>query len=149
MTGAARRLRSLSAALASAPASSDARAVAGDGGQSPRLAFSHRSPLLLTEHVYGDAALRWVVRQLRDRLRSEDTIGRLGGDEFGLIAEVAAGRIDALLGQINDVPQGSQPQFTVSVGAVLAEDGDDVESGLHRADQKMYAVKRKRRAAQM
>ena len=33
-------------------------------------------------HVYGDAALRWVVRQLRGRLRSEDTIGRLDGDEL-------------------------------------------------------------------
>jgi diguanylate cyclase (GGDEF)-like protein len=100
-------------------------------------------------HGHGDAALRWVVRQLRDRLRSEDTIGRLGGDEFGLIAEVAGDRIDALLGQINDVPQGFQPQFTVSVGAVLVEDDDDVESVLRRADQQMYAVKRKRRAAQM
>lgn len=96
-------------------------------------------------HERGDAALQWVATQLQNGVRSEDTVGRLGGDEFGLVAEVSNGSFDALLGQIARAPEGFEPGFTLSVGAVLAKDDEAVDAVLRRADEAMYAAKRQRR----
>lgn len=97
-------------------------------------------------HGCGDAALRWVARRLRDCVRSEDTIGRLGGDEFGVVAEVSDQRdVGRLLQKLQDAAGGFEPDLTLSVGAVIAEDRDDVEGLLQRADQAMYAEKQRRK----
>jgi diguanylate cyclase (GGDEF)-like protein len=93
-------------------------------------------------HSCGDDALQWVATRLLAAVRREDTIGRLGGDEFGLVAEVTDNGFEALLEHVCQATQGFEPEFTLSVGAVLVEDDDDVETVLHRADEAMYAVKR-------
>jgi diguanylate cyclase (GGDEF)-like protein len=98
-------------------------------------------------HATGDAALRWVAQRLKQCVRDEDSIGRLGGDEFGLVADVSVGNPHALLSRIQGAPAGFDPPFTLSVGAVLAEDIDDVRSVLERADAAMYTVKRSRKAS--
>ncbi len=95
-------------------------------------------------HTRGDEALQWVARRLRECLRSEDTVGRLGGDEFGVIAEVASRGFEPLLRRLRDVADGFELALTVSVGAVVADDQDDVETLLLRADQAMYVHKRSR-----
>lgn len=99
-------------------------------------------------HGCGDAALRWVARRLLDCVRAEDTIGRLGGDEFGVVAEVS-GDPGRLLQRLRDAAEGFEPPLTLSIGAVVAGDADDVETILQRADQAMYAdkVHRKRSRA--
>lgn len=96
-------------------------------------------------HARGDAALQWVVSRLREVVRDEDTIGRLGGDEFGLIAEGSHGDFQALVRRVMEVPKGFEPAFTLSVGTALVDDDDDVESALARADEAMYAAKRARK----
>ncbi len=96
-------------------------------------------------HARGDAALQWVARRLRDSVRSEDTVGRLGGDEFGVIAEVAERNFDRLLHKLYGVADDFEPALSVSVGAVIANDHDDVQTVLQRADQAMYADKLQRK----
>jgi diguanylate cyclase (GGDEF)-like protein len=98
-------------------------------------------------HASGDRALRWVTGRLKERVRREDTVGRLGGDEFGVVAELADDAADLLLSDIKRAAAGFEPPFTLSVGAVLAQDSDDVESVVRRADQAMYAVKAQRGGA--
>jgi diguanylate cyclase (GGDEF)-like protein len=98
-------------------------------------------------HAVGDAALRWVADGLKNGVREEDTVGRLGGDEFGLVAELGEGGADALLDYLEQIPVGFTPQFTLSVGAVLAGPGDDVATVLARADEAMYTAKRGKPAA--
>jgi diguanylate cyclase (GGDEF)-like protein len=92
-------------------------------------------------HGCGDAALQWVARRLRDCVRSEDTVGRIGGDEFAVVAEVADRDFWRLLQKLHLAAEGFDPPLTVSVGAVVADDRDDVESLMQRADQAMYADK--------
>jgi diguanylate cyclase (GGDEF)-like protein len=92
-------------------------------------------------HGIGDAALQWVARRLRELVRSEDTVGRLGGDEFAVVAEVADRDFGRLLKKLHQAAEGFEPTLTVSVGAVVADDHDDVEALLQRADQAMYADK--------
>jgi diguanylate cyclase (GGDEF)-like protein len=92
-------------------------------------------------HGCGDAALQWVARRLRDCVRSEDTVGRLGGDEFAVVAEVTDGDFDRLVRKLCRAADGFEPTLSVSVGAVIANDHDDVTTLLQRADQAMYANK--------
>jgi diguanylate cyclase (GGDEF)-like protein len=92
-------------------------------------------------HACGDAALQWIARRLRDCVRSEDTVGRIGGDEFAVVAEVSDRDFWRLLQKLHHAADGFEPALNVSVGAVVANDRDDVEALLQRADQAMYADK--------
>jgi diguanylate cyclase (GGDEF)-like protein len=85
---------------------------------------------------------------MQNGLRGEDTVGRLGGDEFGVVAEIAEPRdtaLEALFAHLKEAPDGFDPTFTVSVGTAVATDDDDVNSILQRADAAMYLAKRERK----
>ena len=101
-------------------------------------------------HALGDELLCQVAERLDALLRHEDTVGRLGGDEFlvllqGLPAprfagEVAA-KIIASLGEPFEL-DGQQANIGVSVGiALYPEDGGDAGTLIHRADMAMYCAK--------
>jgi diguanylate cyclase (GGDEF)-like protein len=92
-------------------------------------------------HECGDAALRWTADRLKACLRAADTVGRLGGDEFAIVAETDEHGVDSLLERIRGAPEGFTPPFALTVGAVVAVDGDDVDSVIQRADQAMYGAK--------
>ncbi|HTI32308.1 MAG TPA: PAS domain S-box protein, partial [Miltoncostaea sp.] len=102
-------------------------------------------------HVAGDELLRAVGEALGARLRRSDTLGRLGGDEFGAIlvgADEEAGAAIArmLVGAVREVVGGAAP-VTASVGLARIEADDDPDSALARADEAMYAAKAAGRGA--
>jgi diguanylate cyclase (GGDEF)-like protein len=100
-------------------------------------------------HQIGDEVLRQAVERLRRCSRDGDTVGRLGGDEF-VIGCVTSSPLEPLA-QIGEriVVELSRPfeiaSHTVSIGASVgvayAEDGDDAEALLARADKSLYAAK--------
>ncbi len=100
-------------------------------------------------HSAGDEVLLTVARRLRNNVRPSDTIGRIGGDEFAVVAPridaqglaALAGRIEQSLAQPHQV-HGHQVNAHGSVGTHLANAGDLAEDVLHAADQAMYASKR-------
>ncbi|MEW1932609.1 EAL domain-containing protein [Rhodococcus sp. NPDC079359] len=109
-------------------------------------------------HAAGDAVLVEVARRLRSVLRANDSIARVGGDEFVLVvdalpaergtdklpgaglAERVAERIRAVLAA-PIVYQGSQYVVSASVGMVLVRKGASAQEVLRDADSAMYRAK--------
>jgi diguanylate cyclase len=103
-------------------------------------------------HALGDLLLCEAVKRIKDRLRQCDTLARMGGDEFTLIAtdltepdaaQALATRLrDALLAPFRI--DGNQLFITASVGgAIYPMDGRDPTDLLRNADAAMYEAKRK------
>ena len=101
-------------------------------------------------HDAGDALLIAVALRLRQRLRSRDTVARLGGDDFVVLAEALPGDADALhLGQklVQAMAEpfviaGNSCRVGLTVGYALAPlDSEDAAALLQRADLGMYAGK--------
>ncbi len=100
-------------------------------------------------HAAGDQVLVSVAHRLMGSMRAEDTVARIGGDEFVVVAEIDAtpAAAEAVLQRIetalaDPVAYGGEfHRVQVSVGGVVATPGEDIRSLLHRADEAMYARK--------
>lgn len=101
-------------------------------------------------HAAGDAALMTVARTLIDNTRESDLVGRLGGDEFGVIlaqADHGAANVKALrlaeLIQSQEVEwRGHRIALSVAHGTYALKGKEDANDALHAADRDMYARKR-------
>lgn len=98
-------------------------------------------------HDVGDAVLVEVARRLREALRSEDQLGRWGGEEFvvRIAGDAGAGVAERLRSAIGEAPfpPGIGPEHvTVSIGTARVRAGDSVDACLQRADAALYAGKR-------
>jgi len=99
-------------------------------------------------HAVGDQVLQAVAERLRERLRTEDVLGRWGGEEFAAIlpetdAEGADAVAEALRAQIAAEPvavEGGEVAVTASIGWALWE-GEPAEQLFARADEALYAAK--------
>lgn len=100
-------------------------------------------------HDAGDHVLMSVVERLTATLRAVDTVARIGGDEFAVLAEIdddhdsprlLAERLQRALARPFAYLE-SQLMVSISIGWTLAQDGDDMASLLRRADEAMYAGK--------
>jgi diguanylate cyclase (GGDEF)-like protein len=106
-------------------------------------------------HAAGDAVLQHVARLLLAHVRESDCVGRLGGDEFGVVlarasAEEAARKGEALLHLIQTTPcvyAGVLHSVTASIGHRPIGAAQSAEHALAAADEAMYAEKRMRRMA--
>ena len=106
-------------------------------------------------HSAGDELLLAVVGRFSKRVRKEDTLGRLGGDEFMLVLELmresqaAAEVARDLLAELA-APFACQGAHEVFVGAsigisVYPDDGDDVAALMRDAEVAMYRAKERGR----
>jgi diguanylate cyclase (GGDEF)-like protein/PAS domain S-box-containing protein len=99
-------------------------------------------------HQAGDEVLRFVARTLAGRLRTNDVLGRIGGDEFAVILPHASGNeacilVGDLLTVVRDTVvtvAGRTIELTMSAGIVLADRGPAREL-LTRADAALYTAK--------
>jgi diguanylate cyclase (GGDEF)-like protein len=100
-------------------------------------------------HPAGDAALQRVAEILTNNVRESDYVGRLGGDEFGVLlahADEAAATEKAL--QLADAIEaasidweGTKIPLRVAFGAYTFKGGENANEALAEADKKMYAQK--------
>lgn len=88
-------------------------------------------------HATGDRVLAEAVERWRLTLRREDTIGRLGGDEFGLIFPAAhLERAEQIMQRLR-----ATAPYGWSWGAAQLQSSDTVETLIARADVALYQMK--------
>ena len=101
-------------------------------------------------HSAGDAAIRGLTAACTDIVRQQDLIGRLGGEEFGILmpetdleaARRLAERLRAHIAALELVlPQHGLVRMTASFGVSALHAGDSVDQLIARADQALYASK--------
>jgi len=104
-------------------------------------------------HPVGDEVLRRLGDILRSNLRANDSPGRYGGEEFGIVSlgadeaslQTLAERLRRTLSESPMVVDGKTLRVTASFGvAWLSATQDvlgDVEDLVHRADGALYAAK--------
>ncbi len=105
-------------------------------------------------HAAGDQVLQRVAEVLVENTRDSDVVGRLGGDEFGVIlvnnrADVAAVKAQKLADSIaaqRFTTDGTSYGVSASYGTYIFEPGDDPVQALAKADEAMYASKRQHKA---
>jgi diguanylate cyclase (GGDEF)-like protein len=101
-------------------------------------------------HPAGDAALRHIATVLRENIRSSDIVGRLGGDEFGVILaqtdeEQAHGKAAALAAAIAATPVRWEDLIiavSTAYGVHAFSGSDDPQHAIEAADRAMYQQKR-------
>jgi diguanylate cyclase (GGDEF)-like protein/PAS domain S-box-containing protein len=106
-------------------------------------------------HAAGDELLVLVAQRLKNAIRSQDKVGRLGGDEFLLLIrglpepEVAMGvaqRISESLAEPIELSQGGRVELSLSMGVAWpAHDSMGADELIERADAAMYRSKEERR----
>jgi diguanylate cyclase (GGDEF)-like protein/PAS domain S-box-containing protein len=101
-------------------------------------------------HDVGDAVLRETAARLRDNMREEDTVARVGGDEFVLVIndqnspEQVADLVERIRRSVARpvVVDGKEVVVGTSIGvALFPRDGNTVDKVMRAADAAMYHAK--------
>jgi len=102
-------------------------------------------------HLAGDSMLREVAKLLRDAVRDSDTVGRLGGDEFGILlvgcplekARQIADDVTRAVGDHRFVWRDKIFNIGASIGLVeISRESGTQEELLAAADTACYVAKR-------
>lgn len=97
-------------------------------------------------HPVGDKVLIRCAKRIRHNLRDDDVLGRLGGEEFGiLLPNVSLAEAEKLadrLRQSIEAPADEAPTVTASFGVVEARSDCTISGLLTRADKALYQAKR-------
>jgi two-component system, cell cycle response regulator len=101
-------------------------------------------------HMAGDAVLREVGRKMRGLLRSYDSVGRYGGEEFLIVvpdcgsieASNLAERVRNCVMETAIATPGCQIPITLSFGVADTSAGQKPEDMLRAADMTLYVAKK-------
>ncbi|MFT6899292.1 MAG: diguanylate cyclase (GGDEF)-like protein/PAS domain S-box-containing protein [Paraglaciecola sp.] len=107
-------------------------------------------------HLVGDELLKVIAKRLKACIREEDTISRMGGDEFVvLLADLGEDKKNAISHATNVADKiiqnisepitinGNKLQITLSIGiAMFPDDTNDITELVKLADNAMYKVKK-------
>lgn len=100
-------------------------------------------------HTTGDTVLAVQSARIVECVRPQDTVGRTGGDEIIVILPgiTCLDEATAIAGRITErtsepiIANGAVLRVTVSIGAALIADGENVTTLIARADAAMYQAK--------
>lgn len=100
-------------------------------------------------HDAGDEVLKQVSKAMSNCLRKEDTLGRIGGEEFAIITPGAnkgvmhklASRLQQSISLLNFSFLPEDKNITVSIGYTKVSNDEDFKAALKRADEHLYSAK--------
>ena len=106
-------------------------------------------------HAAGDAVLAHFADVLVAHVRDSDCVGRLGGDEFGVLLshanqDKALKKADSLAAALKASPtqwNGHSIPVSFAYGAFELQPDDNPDAAMARADQAMYEQKKAQRNA--
>jgi diguanylate cyclase (GGDEF)-like protein/PAS domain S-box-containing protein len=102
-------------------------------------------------HAIGDLALKHFATILRHELRKNDTVGRVGGEEFAVVlsgasvneANIFAKRVQKQIAETPFVEGDETISMTVSIGiAVMNVTDASADASLTRSDKALYLAKK-------
>jgi diguanylate cyclase (GGDEF)-like protein/PAS domain S-box-containing protein len=107
-------------------------------------------------HIIGDQVLRLTVQAIQSHIKKTDTVGRWGGEEFGIVlpnatvtqANMVANRIRRTLSELPlfDVEGQTIPKPTISQGiATIPDHTTDADELVVIADRALYRAKERGR----
>jgi diguanylate cyclase (GGDEF)-like protein len=104
-------------------------------------------------HGAGDQVLKAIVDVLTRQVRASDVVGRLGGDEFGLLlwnlsetdARAKAATLEAEIDRLTFVFDGRNITAGASAGVAILGPHSEAGRALEEADSAMYVRKAQRR----
>ncbi len=100
-------------------------------------------------HDVGDIALIETVKTIEGYLRTEDVLGRLGGEEFGILlphtaiddAVIVMERVREAIADIRINTDKAEFMFTASIGIAALAPEDTIGEALALADKALYEAK--------
>ena len=98
-------------------------------------------------HLAGDKVLTRVVELMRENFRTEDSIFRIGGDEFAVVlfgidensSKIIQNKYDRINESLTEDAKAGAPEITLSAGVAFGERVDT--SLMERADTALYESK--------
>src|SRR5262249_39926211 len=104
-------------------------------------------------HAAGDQVLKAIVEVLTRQVRASDVVGRLGGDEFGLLlwnltetdARAKAAALEADIDRLIFSFDGQSVAAGASAGVAVLGPSSEAGRALEEADSAMYVRKAQRR----
>ncbi len=92
-------------------------------------------------HSAGDDLIRLTAQTISSVLRGSDSVGRLGGDEFGVVAQHATPAVAAaLVARLRHAHDAMG--INISIGMALKSESGSLTTAMQLADTRMYEDKR-------
>jgi len=100
-------------------------------------------------HDIGDLVLKTISKTFSNNLRRDDVIARWGGDEFiGTFSGIDEKGLKKISSKLKMLVENTLIEFkdknlsvTISIGAALANDKDDIKALMKKADNLLYKSK--------
>ncbi len=100
-------------------------------------------------HAAGDAVLRIIASGIAAMVRQYDSVGRIGGEEFLIVAPSCdlqqswelAERVRLHIANCNIMAEGSPVKVSLSLGVAMGMAAGDLEKLLRAADSALYEAK--------
>ncbi|MHB8880485.1 MAG: sensor domain-containing diguanylate cyclase [Thermodesulfovibrionales bacterium] len=97
-------------------------------------------------HAVGDKVLKTVSAVVAEHIRGSDILGRVGGEEFAVLAaettlESAVALAEKIRSAVEAAEQDPAGKITISIGVSAYADGITTDEFVRRADEALYDAK--------